>query len=271
MAPAVLVCDIGNTNIKFGIFSYLGYGDVIPTLPKSISYVLSTVEAGTADSLGLRLLALLDHAGYAPGEIVACVVCSVVPSVDLILGQVCRRYLGCALFFVPGDLPLPLENRYLRTQEVGVDRLVGAYAATVLYPAPAHVVVDFGTATTFDCVIDGVYLGGLICPGVLSSVRALATQAAKLSQISLDVDATALVIGRSTSQSLNHGFVFGFAALAEGLIQRLRPLLGWPDCTLTVVATGGFAEKIASVASCFDVVLPDLILGGLFFLYTRRQ
>ena len=120
--------------------------------------------------------------------------------------------------------------------------------------------MDFGTATTFDCVTGQAYLGGLICPGVLSSHGALASGTAKLPRISLEADADAPLIGSNTSTSMRHGFVFGFAAMTEGLCARLKKQLPGP---CLVLGTGGFAPAIAAVSSCIDHVRPDLILEGL--------
>ena len=159
------------------------------------------------------------------------------------------------------DIAVPLENRYQNPQEVGADRLVASYAARMLYPkAKSLVSVDFGTATTFDCITENAYLGGLICPGLLSSAQNLAVRTAKLPQITLELDTTLPLIGKSTSTSLNHGFIFGFAAMSEGVISRLREILPAP---LEVVATGGFSTTLAKVANCFNHVRPDLLLEGL--------
>ena len=193
------------------------------------------------------------------------VVSSVVPPVDSCLRAAARKYFHLEAAFVPTDLPPAIENRYARPQEVGADRLVTAFAARRLFPhAERIIVIDFGTATTFDCVAGDAYLGGLICPGVHSSARALATGTAKLPRITPEVmDETAhsqLAIGRSTAQSLNHGFVFGFAAMAEGLCERLRERLGGEAL---VVGTGGFAQGLAAVCPCLTEIRPDLLLEGL--------
>ena len=258
MPGFLLLFDVGNTNIKVGVADSEGL---------RASYAFPTDLAWTADLLGLRLLDVCRHAGVAPADVSGCVAASVVPTMDPRLRQACRRYVGREVLFAPDDLPLPLENRYERPQEVGADRLVTAWAATVLLDAPSAIVVDFGTATTFDCVESGAYLGGLICPGVLSSAGALAARTAKLPQISLELDSDAPVIGRSTSESLNQGLLFGFAAMAEGVCARLRPLF---KGDVQVAATGGFAEVIARITGVFDHVRPDLLLDGLRLLYERN-
>lgn len=259
MTQCVLFFDIGNTNTKIGVNRKDG---------SLTSYVLSSDERRTADEFGLALMRVLEHSGLEPDELAGGLASSVVPGMSLIVRRACARFLGLKLLFAPEDIPPPLENRYARPHEVGADRLVGAYAARALFPeAPSVISVDYGTATTFDCVQGNAYMGGLICPGVLSSVSALAAGTAKLPRISLEVEESAPVPGRSTSTSLNHGFVFGFAAMTEGLVDRLGKSMRGP---VSVVGTGGFAQSIARVADCFHSVRPDLLLEGLKLLYEEH-
>ena len=260
MKHGVLYFDIGNTNTKIGV----GFGDA-----PLVSYVVPSSKRQTADQFGLLLLDILRHTGLEAGAVEACVASSVVPGVGRLIRSACSRFLGLPLLFAPDDLPIPLENLYARPHEVGADRLVGAYAARRLFPEAASIIsVDFGTATTFDCVEGNAYLGGLICPGVLSSAAALATDTAKLPRVSLVVEDSRPVPGRSTVTSLNHGFVFGFAAMTEGLTARLGEDLQHP---VTVVGTGGFAAALAEVANCFHAVRPDLLLEGLRLLYSDSR
>jgi len=262
--PALLF-DIGNTTIKIGIADAAGVAAV---------YTLPTDPAETADSLGFKLLELCRHAGVAPDKLVCCLACSVVPRVDGLLRAACARYIRCPVLFAPKDVAIALENRYQRPQEVGADRLVTAFAGRRLYDAATLIVVDFGTATTFDCVQDQAYLGGLICPGVLSSAAALATRTAKLPQVSLELLSPELAVGRSTSESLNQGLIFGFASMAEGLISRLKQSLARPATpaeAILAIATGGLAAPIASVCKCFDHVRPDLMLEGLRLLVLQTR
>jgi len=259
MTQCALFFDIGNTSTKIGIARKDG---------SLTSYVLPSNERQTADEFGLALLQILRHGSVEPDALSGCLASSVVPGLSLIVRRACERFLGLRLLFVPEDIPLSMENRYARPHEVGADRLVGAYAARMLFPTAASIIsVDYGTATTFDCVQGNAYLGGLICPGVLSSVSALASSTAKLPRISLEVKESTPVPGRSTSTSLNHGFVFGFAAMTEGLIERLSGTLQEP---ISVVGTGGFAPSIAAVTDCFHAVRPDLLLEGLSLLYKEH-
>ena len=221
----VILLDVGNTNVKVGL-ARPGQGLVS-------TYALSTNPAGgldTPDAWGLRLLDICRVENISPGQIVGFAASSVVPPMNPVLSRAAERFFGARVRFAqgsaPGDIPIPIENRYARPAEVGADRLVTAYAACHACHAHTLIVVDFGTATTFDCVQGGAYLGGLICPGVLSSAWALATGTAKLPHITLEIDPSGLHIGRSTTESLNQGIIHGFAAMVEGLAARLAVSLG---------------------------------------------
>lgn len=260
MSGCLLCFDIGNTNTKIGVSA--GASAVA-------SYILPSDERQTADQFGLSLLEILRHTRIAPADVTACVASSVAPGMSLVIRLACERFLEKNVLFAPEDLPIPLENRYALPHEVGADRLVGAYAARRLLPDAASIIsVDFGTATTFDCVEDNAYLGGLICPGIQSSAAALALRTAKLPRISLELRETRPAPGRSTATSLNHGFIFGFAAMAEGLTARLAEGMRQP---VRVVGTGGFSTALARVTPCFHAVRPDLLLEGLRRLYAEHR
>lgn len=260
MNKYTVLFDVGNTNVKIGFASQGGL---------EASFTLPSDRGDTGDAFGLRLAQTLRHQGISPDQVEACVGSSVVPPLTSFIRHACLRFLGKPLLLAPEDLPIPLDNRYEQPREVGADRLVGAFAARRLMPEPISIIcVDFGTATTFDCVSRNAYLGGLICPGVLSSVTALSLRTAKLPHIALDVDESGPVLGRSTSMSINHGFVFGFAAMTEGLCARLSSMLQGP---VAVMATGGFAKSLAGIVTCFTVVRPDLLLEGLRLLYYEQS
>jgi len=252
MKKRILLFDIGNTNIKIG---FAGPGIVYA------AFAIPADRRATGDAVGLALENLLRHMGISRSDVEACVGSSVAPAMTALIRHACARFLDLPLQLAPEDIPIPLENRYAMPAEVGADRLVGAFAARRLFPDAAAIIsVDYGTATTFDCVNGNAYLGGLICPGVFSSMDALASRTAKLPHIALSVDENAPVFGRSTTMSINHGFVFGFGAMTEGICRRLAANLPQP---LKIVATGGFAQSLSLVVSCFDAVRPDLLLEGL--------
>ncbi len=251
--------DVGNTNIKMGL-AESGRLKAVYCLPSDVRT--------TADLLGVQLLRFWEHSGEGRARLSGALACSVVPGLNALLVEACARYLEVELRFTPEQAPIPMENRYARPAEVGADRLVGAFAARLLYPdTPGLICVDYGTATTFDCVSGNVYLGGVICPGVNSSAQALALRTAKLPLISLEVSEAGPSFGQDTATSLNHGFVFGFAAMTEGLVARLKAKF---KTEVKVVATGGFASGLAKVVNCFDAVRPDLLMEGLAALSERN-
>lgn len=258
MAKKLLLFDIGNTTTKVGIAE----GD------SRAEFILRTDASLTSDNVGLQLLALLAHAGHRPDSFAACVASSVVPTVDPLLGRAVARYLGCPLLFVPDDLPIPLENRYRNPSEVGADRLVGAYAARRLHPdVPGLIVVDFGTALTFDCVQGNAYLGGLIFPGPQTALAALAGKTAKLPHVNLETTASEPQPGRDTVTSIRHGILFGYASLVEGLVAKLARGLDGP---VRVVGTGGFADTVARLCEGIDEVRHGLLLEGLEMIFRSR-
>ncbi|HDQ41889.1 MAG TPA: type III pantothenate kinase [Desulfonatronum sp.] len=247
----ILLFDVGNTNTKIGVARN---ADILG------AYSLPTHIESTSDAWGLWLLQILALHGLESKDVSSWIAASVVPPVSLLLRKAGERFCKCPVLFVPEDIPLPLENRYGRPNEVGADRLVGAYAARGMFSSRSLIIVDFGTATTFDCVQDHAYLGGLICPGLQSSAAALSTKTAKLPSISLEDAPAAPRIGRSTSESLRHGLIFGFAAMVDGLCRRLKEQLPHP---VEVIATGGPARPLLSVCAGIDHNCPDLLLQGL--------
>ncbi len=259
MQAFILLFDIGNTSIKVGIAREEA---VIA------SYTLRTDAGQTADSLGLTLYTLLQHAGHTK-RITACVASSVVPTMTPLVREACKRFVGAPFFEAPKDIPIALTNCYDRPSEVGADRLVSAYAAREIFTEPTSlIVIDFGTATTFDCVQHRSYLGGLIFPGVHTAAAALSANAAKLPRIDLECYDLEPVPGRDTVSSIKHGIVFGFACMVEGLTARLAKQL---EGSVHIIATGGFAKDIARISKCFHEVVPDLILDGLRQLYYKQN
>ncbi len=162
----LLLVDIGNTSIKIGMASQ----DAILA-----AYTLPTDSSQSADAFGLQLRALFEHAGFAE-RVRACIASSVVPGIEPLFRHACERFLNVRPFFAHQEITVPLTNHYEVPHEVGADRLVAAYGARRLFPETESLIcVDYGTATTFDCVSGQAYLGGLICPGVMSALSALAT------------------------------------------------------------------------------------------------
>lgn len=255
----ILLFDVGNTNTKIG---FSNRENLIE------SYVVPSDPRETSDSFGLKLVEICRAAGISPDKISGAAVSSVVPPMNPLLRGAVSRFCGCPISFVPDELKIDLINRYERPWEVGADRLVTALAARKLSSAENLIVVDFGTATTFDCVKGNEYLGGLICPGVLSSAKALSSGTAKLPHITLELESETIHPGRSTTDSLNQGLIFGFASMVEGLSSRLRATLGGEA---ELVATGGFALRIANVCDAIDRTVPSLLLDGLRMSWFNRK
>lgn len=255
--------DVGNTRVKVA----LGGPDRVLGSAGFDTHAVRPDELNAPARLAGELRRALETAGW-DGRAMSGAVSSVVPALNAPLAEALESLLGAAPRFVPQHLPVPLENRYARPREVGADRLVGAYGARRLHPeAERLVVVDFGTATTFDCVSGDAYLGGLICPGVLSSVRALTEETAQLPKATLEIDPDGLHMGKSTLDSLNQGLVFGFAAMIEGLVPRLERAMGG---RALVLGTGGLASAIARVCPALAAVHQTLVPEGLRLLALGR-
>lgn len=251
MAYALLI-DAGNTNTKFCLADENGL---------KASYTLPTRPRNTADDWGIKILEVIRLEGVSPDEVEGCVISSVVPPLDPLLAGMSKRFLGVKARFVPRDLPLGIENRYARPEQVGADVLVTAYGARRLREERCMIVVDYGTATTLACIVDDAFMGGLICPGVLSSMRSLNEGTAKLPAVELEVSSDELSWGRTTSECLNQGLIFGFAEMTGGLCRKLAKQM---DADPYVIATGGLAPGIARVCPEIHEVRPDLLMEGLW-------
>jgi type III pantothenate kinase len=262
MIPDVLLTiDIGNSNITIGCFRN---GSLVARRRAA------TAAQATADELELLLEGLLrlDDAAFADISAIACA--SVVPNLTAALEAIAERRERPLLVAGAGTVPLPI--RVDRPSEVGADRLVNALAAGRLHGTPA-VVVDFGTATTFDCVAaDGAYVGGAIAPGLELGLEALAARTAKLPRIELRTPDRA--IGRDTVSAMQSGTVFGYQALATGLLARMRRELAdasgvRPD-EIHAILTGGLSNAPwASALEGIDAIDPDLTLKGLAILHAE--
>lgn len=248
----LLLVDVGNTNIELGVFR----GEVMLQ-----TFRLST-EIRTADEWAGTLLPLFARVGLDPRAVAELVISSVVPPLHFPLQNLARRYFECEPLFVePGvktGLPIIIDN----PAEVGADRVVNAVAARALYGSPV-VVVDFGTATTFDVVnTQGEYAGGLIAPGIGISAEALFSHASRLSRV--DIRRPEALIGRSTVGAMQSGIYFGYIGLVDGILHRLRREI--PSLE-KVVATGGLAPLIAAGSQHINEVNAQLTLVGLKLIH----
>lgn len=254
----LLAIDSGNTNTVFAVFD----GDT-----KRGEWRASTKTNTTADEMGVWLLQLLALSGLDAKAITDAIIASVVPATVFNLKLLCHRYFNCAPLVVgEPDVVLGIGVLTDHPDEVGSDRLVNAVAAHERYQGPL-IVVDFGTATTFDVVDEtGNYCGGVIAPGVNLSLEALHMASAQLPRVA--VGRPRSVIGKATVPAMKSGIYLGYIGLIEGLVSRISQEFGAP---LRVIATGGLAPLFAEATSVFDAVDPDLTLRGLLILHRRSR
>lgn len=253
----LLAIDSGNTNIVFAVFD----GTEVKGEWRS-----STTAERTADEYGVWLSQLMTIAGMSRDDIDATIIATVVPATLFSLKTLCRKYFSCEPLVVgEPNVDLGLSVLLDRPEEVGADRLVNAVAAHERYPGPL-IVIDFGTATTFD-VVDGAgnYCGGAIAPGPNLSLEALHLAAAKLPRVAIGRPRT--VIGKATVPAMQSGVFWGYVGLIEGLVQRIQDEFGAP---MTVVATGGLAPLFKDATKVIHHIDPDLTLRGLLEIQQRN-
>lgn len=251
----LLAIDIGNTETCFGVFDE---NDIALRLRSA------TEESRTADELASFLAERLRHSTIDPRKIVGAVVCSVVPKLNAVYREMLETEFGIKPLFVHQECLLNFSVDYPNPEQIGADRLANAAAVVELIGAPA-VVVDFGTATTFDVIAGGEepsYIGGAISPGVRISLEALFSRAARLSEVSLGEPGP--VIGRSTGDGLRAGWIYGYAGLVDRIIGRI---IGELEDRPTVIATGGLASLIVPHCSAVDGLDEDLTLQGLNHIF----
>lgn len=252
----LLAIDIGNTHIKFGLFD----GQTLTQ-----KFRLVTERQRTEDEYAVLVLQILTQRGVTVETVDSAIVASVVPQLTDVVVTVVRRLFAREPLIVGPGLKTGMPVLYDSPREVGPDRIADAVAAFERVRGPT-IVVDFGTATTFNCVsAKGEYLGGVIVAGVQIGLDALLAVAAKLSRVELSEPPH--VLGRNTTHALQSGAIHGSAALVDGLVERLEKELG---TSCTVVATGGMAKVIARHSTRVTHVEPDLTLDGLRILHGRN-
>ena len=252
----IIAIDIGNTTTSFGIFER-------GRLKSQFS--IATQPNRTPDEITLQLKALAKSRRLHLRKASQIILCSVVPRMSSVLVQALESLDAVPIRVVGQDLAVPLKNRYTYPEQVGQDRLVGAFAAWRTFKR-ACIVADFGTAITIDVVTKkGEYLGGLIAPGLEISLEALATRTALLPKVELR-DPPEL-LGRDTANSIRAGLVFGCAALCDGLITQLKARYA-PKAA--VVATGGSSALVAKYARTLAHLRPYLVLEGLSYLASQH-
>lgn len=260
----LLAIDVGNTNIVLGVFE----GQQLTR-----SWRLATYRERTADELGMMVTQLFRHAGLEPQRVDGLILSSVVPPLTGMTRDMAVCYFDLEPLVVDGTSRTGMPVHYEPPSDVGADRIVNGVAAFELYGRPggaATIVVDFGTATTFDAIsAKGEYLGGVICPGIQISADALFQRAARLPRV--DVSRPDTVIGRTTVASMRAGLFFGYVDMVEGIVRRMRVELAGDSGAVTTVATGGMAAVIADETTVIDAINPDLTLIGLRMIWEMNR
>jgi type III pantothenate kinase len=252
----LLTIDVGNTNTVLGVFEGASL---------RAHWRLTTRREQTPDEYGILVRSLFAASDLEPSQVDAVALASVVPPLTPVLVDLSRQYLGRAPLVVGPGVKTGMPILYEPPGDVGADRIVNGVAAFAAWGGPV-IVVDFGTATTFDVITRrGEYAGGVICPGIGISADALFQRAARLPRV--DVRHPGKVVGRSTVSSMQSGLYFGYAAMCEGIIARIRAEIGEPA---RAVATGGLAETLASDMPSIEAVDPVLTLTGLRLIWERN-
>ena len=254
----LLAVDAGNTNLVFALLN----GERIKA-----RWRIATDPRRTADEYAVWLNQLLGLEGFARSDVSAVIIGTVVPRALHNLEVLATKYFGVTPVIAgQGAAAWPIALDVDEPQSVGADRILNAMAAHAKHPGDL-IVIDFGTATTFDVVdASGAYKGGIIAPGINLSLDALVSAAAKLPRIAIEAPDDASVIGRTTGKQMLIGIYWGYVAMIEGLAARMKAEVGRP---VTVIATGGLATLFTRHSQVFDIIEPDLTIQGLSLLHQQ--
>ncbi len=250
----ILCLDVGNTNIKYAVFD----GQTL-----KLSFRIATEHKRTSDEYGGQLISILGNNGIDPSQISGGIISSVVPPLDYTLDRMCQTYLKFKPLMLGPGIKTGLNLKVDDAKEVGADRVVNNVAAVRKYGYPL-IIIDFGTATTFNVIDDkSQFIGGVIAPGIKGSLDSLVNGTAKLPRV--EIERPEKVIGKNTVTNMQAGIFYGFAGLVEYIVKKIKREMKCAD--VKVVATGGFSEIIAKEISCIDEVDKLLTLNGLNYLY----
>jgi type III pantothenate kinase len=253
----LLALDVGNTNVTLALFD----GDRL-----AADWRVTSRREWTADEVAVELRDLFELRDFELSAVTGVVIASVVPTVNPALVEASRRYLKCEPVMVGPGVKTSVRIRYENPRDVGADRIANALAAYTKYGGPV-VVIDFGTAVTYDAIdADGDYLGGAIAPGIEISLDALVSHTAMLRRV--EPVAPDSIIGRNTINSIQSGLVWGFVAQVEGMVKRMVDELGG---RARVIATGGQAPLVAALTSVIEATDPLLTLEGLRLIYAQNS
>jgi type III pantothenate kinase len=253
----LLVVDLGNTNVVLGLYD----GEKLVQ-----TFRVATVRSRTEDEYAVLLQQLLSLRNLSARSVTAAIIASVVPQLTEVMLSAIRQAVGREPLLVGPGVKTGMPVLYDNPQDVGADRIVDAVAAYARFQSGV-IIVDFGTATTFNCVSPkGEYLGGVIVPGVKVSLEGLMQSAAKLRPVELT--APPQVLGRNTTHAIQSGAIHGYAAMVDGLVEKLQQELGFP---CRVIATGGLSSLIGKHTKRIEQLDPNLTLEGLRILYERNS
>jgi type III pantothenate kinase len=256
----LLAIDAGNTNV---VFAAVRDGEIVAR------WRIATDPRRTADEYAVWLNQLLQLEGYSRGDVEAVIIATVVPRALHNLQVLASKYFGVEALIAghaPADWGMVIDVE--EPGSLGADRAVNAIAAHALHPGDL-IVIDFGTASTFDVVdYSGAYKGGIIAPGINLSLDALVAAAAKLPRIAIEAPEDASVIGRDTVTQMQIGIYWGYIAMIEGLVGRMKAEIGRP---VKVIGTGGLAILFEQHTAVFDHIEPDLTIQGLAMLWSRTH
>jgi type III pantothenate kinase len=254
----LLALDVGNTNVTIGVFD----GE-----KTCATWRMATDKERLADEYAVMLMGLLGTEKIEPKAIKEAVMASVVPDLVPVFERLCQRYFGVDPVVVGTGTRTGVRVMYDNPREVGADRIVDVVAAMHLYGPPPLIIVDFGTATVFDAVsAEGDYLGGALAPGIGIAAEALFERAAKLYRVELERPKSA--IGKNTVAAIQSGTLWGYVGLLEGMVARFKKELGG---SARVIATGGWAQRLAKETQVFDAVDENLTLTGLRLIHEMNQ
>ena len=254
----LLAIDIGNTNIKIGVFD----GDKLIH-----SFRLSTLQQRTGDEYGLDILSQFRARSIAPESVNGTIMSSVKPGLNYTFEHVCDDYIGVKPLVVGSGIKTGINIKYDNPKEVGADRIVNSVAAYYLYGGPC-ITIDCGTATTFNVISEkGEFLGGAIGHGLKSAADALSRSAEKLPKIELTLPSK--VVGRTTITNMQSGLLQGYIGMAERIVRLIREETGYSDAK--VVATGGLSEIIRKNSDVIDITDRTLTLRGLNIIYKLNR
>ena len=260
----LLVIDIGNTNVSIGVYDYDG-----PPGKDDLTHHwrLSTHRELTSDELAISLRSLFSQEDREVRDVTDVIISSVVPPLLPVWERVVTKLFELEPHIVGPGMRTGMPVRYENPHEVGADRIVNSVAAFEIFGGPV-IAVDFGTATTFDCVSKkGEYMGGCIFPGIHISMDALFERTSKLHRVEIARPKT--VIGKTTTGALQSGLLYGYAGLVDSMVERIRPELG--DEPARVIATGGLAGRISRESKTIEEVVPFLTLEGLRILFEKNR